>query len=131
RGSNLPKQFVIVPPFLVRLALDDSLMFAGGDAAFRCLLNGRPELRRNDRGQEPAHSERQVMQAAEIMVGKGSAGAKNGLEILRRGLEEFPVSDRVEDLAFDGAIAAHTGALATVQTIFLHHEAPSPLGKSR
>jgi len=129
RSDQVPEScdFEINTPEIGRWEVRSALL----NGSFEFLLNFRPEFGRNNRRENPAHAQSQIMQAAQNMMGKHPAGSEDGVKILRRCLNQSLVSDRVERFAFDRPLSAQPGAFFFHRTKLPHHKVPCAFNQLR
>jgi hypothetical protein len=102
----MPANFVKRLTLGIFLAFQDSQMFGQSDCSFVAVFNFRPSAFGDDRGEQPIHVERVVVQSAQISVGRVAARVQNLPEIVGSGVCHNQAANVVKWLAGAGALPA-------------------------
>src|ERR1700678_1985372 len=102
-------------------------MFFRGDGSPKFLFHFRPEFRRNDRGQKPADSKSEVVQATQQVMHKYTARFDDSEKILGPGLNQFFASDIIERTVFYRPLNSQPGDFFFSRAHLEHDRLPSPL----
>lgn len=128
RPSQQPAQFVEPAAFGIAFALDDALVFVPSDRALGPVFHFRPPLFGEHGPGQPAHVEREVVNAPQVNVGGHPAALQHAQEVVRLRLEHRQLADAFEGVIFAGDLPARLGDAGFEFDDFRHHALPGAAG---
>lgn len=99
RSAAFPEQFVKQPALRTTLGLNQKPVFLKGDCPPLLIAQFRPRIFDENRPGQPAKVQGQIVEPAEVIVGRRSACMENAKQIFARGFKQHFVADGIESLA--------------------------------
>ena len=123
-GPEVPRHFIERPALVIAFAGDDGPVFIMGGGALGLVADGGPLLLGDDRPGEPAHVQGEVVESAEVNVGRDRADVEDAQEVLGLGFDNRQLTQRRKGSVLDGRVPAAAGLTLFGPHQFRHHVFP-------
>ncbi len=127
-AADVPEQFVEGARLGVRFPGDDAVVFLAGDGALFPEAHSGPPLLRQDGPREPVHVDGEVLDAAEVDVGRNTPVLQGAEEVFGAGFQHDEVADGVEGGFLDGRGPAFAGRTGFLLQHLVHNALPGAVG---